>query len=268
MKSRLLAAPYLVWMLIFVIVPLLFILYFAFIGPDGFTLSYFASSISFWPEFLKSLWLAFQCTLICLVTAYPLAYLMSRMPERRQQNMLMILMLPMWMNFLLRIYSLTMILETNGIINKLFSFIGLGPFRLLHNDGAVLFGMIYNFFPFMVLPLYSVMTKIDKSLIEAAQDLGSNLFTVFRKVLLPLSMPGIITGITMVFVPAASTFIISQRLGDGSMLIGDLIEMFYVGMEPSYGIGSAMSLVLMVIILVCIGVMNLFDNEDMEEMLI
>lgn len=268
MKSRMLAVPYLVWLLIFVIVPLLFILYFAFFGGGGFTLSYFAEAITFWPEFVKSLWLALECTVICLLTAYPLAFYLSRISKRRQQNMLMIIMLPMWMNFLLRIYSLTMILETNGIINKLFGLFGLGPFHLLHTNGAVLLGMIYNFFPFMVLPLYSVMTKIDKSLIEAAQDLGSNPLNVFRKVLLPLSLPGVITGITMVFVPAASTFVISQRLGDGSMLIGDLIEMFYIGMEPSYGVGSAMSLVLMIIIIGCIGVMNLFDNDDMGDMLL
>ena len=177
--------------------------------------------------------------------------------------MLMIVMLPMWMNFLLRTYSWMTILGNNGIINTLLGYIGIGPFKMLNTQGAVVLGMVYNYIPYMILPLYSVMVKIDKSVREAAQDLGCNGIKTLQKVILPLSMPGIISGVTMVFVPAISTFIISRMLGGGSdMLIGDLIEMQFLGTSYNPNLGAAISLVLMVIVLIIMAIMNKFGDSD------
>ena len=169
----------------------------------------------------------------------------------------------MWMNFLLRTYAWMTLLGNNGIINSILGYIGLGPYKLLNTQGAVVLGMIYNYLPYMILPLYSVMVKIDKSVIEAASDLGCNNIKVLFKVILPLSVPGIVSGITMVFVPAISTFIISRMLGGGSnLLIGDLIEMQFLGTSYNPNLGAAISLVLMVIVLIIMAVMNLFDSDD------
>ena len=271
MKSKVPAYPYFGWMAVFTIIPMLFVLYFAFIGDDGqFTLDGFRRLADPYmiAIFLKSLWLALLTTIICLLIAYPMAYILSRMKLNTQRTMMLLVMLPMWMNFLLRIYAWMMLLENNGLINKLLGFIGLGPFQLIGTTGAILAGMAYNFLPFMVLPIYSVMTKIDGSLIEASQDLGCNFFGVLRRILLPLSFPGVITGITMVFVPAASTFVISQRLGGSELMIGDVIEMYFVGAEPNFNTGASISLVLMLVILIGMGIMNLFDKDEMEGMLI
>ncbi len=180
-----------------------------------------------------------------------------------QRMMLMLVMLPMWMNFLLRTYAWMSLLERNGLINRLFGLIGLGPFQMINTQGAVVLGMVYNYLPFMILPLYTVMVKIDHSIIEAAQDLGGGHLSVLTKVLLPLSLPGISTGITMVFVPAISTFIISRMLG-GTALIGDLIELQFLGNSYNYNLGSAMSLVLMVIVLLCLSITNQLSDEGME----
>ena len=172
---------------------------------------------------INSAWLALIATVICLVIAYPLAYMISRMFYTRQKLALMLVMLPMWMNFLLRTYAWMTLLEKNGLINKLFGLIGLGPFNMINTQGAVVLGMIYNYLPFMILPLYSVMTKIDNRTVEAAQDLGANSFQVISRVIVPLSMPGVASGITMVFVPSVSTFIISRMLGGGTNM-GSLIN--------------------------------------------
>ncbi|MBR3692064.1 MAG: ABC transporter permease [Clostridia bacterium] len=268
MKTKKLSVPYLIWLTIFVVVPLVFVVYFAFQGENGFSFENFSSAVKYLPTLKKSLWYALGSTAVCLVMAYPTAYIFSRIRADRQKTMLLLIMLPMWMNFLLRIYSLTIILEKNGIINKLLGFVGLGPFNMMNTDGAVLLGMVYNFLPFMILPIYSVMSKIDNRLLEASSDLGAGALTTLRRVVFPLSFPGIITGIIQVFIPAASTFVISQRLGDGSMLIGDLIETFFIGSYTNFGVGSAISLVLMVLMLIFIGVLNLFDNEDVGDMLI
>ena len=205
-------------------------------------------------------------TAICLVLAFPVSYLLSRMRPASQRMMQMLIMLPMWMNFLLRTYAWMSLLEHNGIINRFLGLLGVGPFNMINTSGAVVLGMVYNYLPYMVLPLYTIMVKIDNSVIEAAQDLGANVYHVVAKVLVPLSMPGITTGITMVFVPSISTFIISRMLGGGSnLLIGDLIELQFLGNSYNYNLGSAMSLVLMVIVLLCMS-FTTADTEEMEAM--
>ena len=264
MKSKLAAAPYLVWMTVFIAVPLLMIAVFAFTTDDGgFTLKNVQDAGQYANIFLRSIWLSVIATAICLVVSYPVSYILSRMEKHRQATMLMIVMLPMWMNFLLRTYAWMTLLGNNGVINYLLGLIGLGPFKLINTSAAVVLGMVYNYLPFMILPLYSVMVKIDKSVIEAASDLGcSGINTLFR-VIVPLSLPGITSGITMVFVPAISTFIISRMLGGGSnLLIGDLIEMQFLGNAYNPHLGAAISLVLMVIILVIMTVMNQFSPDD------
>ena len=181
----------------------------------------------------------------------------------------MLVMLPMWMNFLLRTYAWMTLLEKNGLINKLFGLIGLGPFNMINTQGAVVLGMIYNYLPFMILPLYSVMTKIDNRTVEAAQDLGANSFQVISRVIVPLSMPGVASGITMVFVPSVSTFIISRMLGGGTnMLIGDLIDLQFLGNAYNPNLGAAISLVLMVFIFLCMSITNQLDNEEMDGVLL
>lgn len=214
---------------------------------------------------LNSIWLALIATVICLLLAYPVAYFISRLHFTKQKMMLMLAILPMWMNFLLRTYAWMTILERNGLLNQLFALVGLGPFEMINTQGAVVLGMVYNYLPFMILPLYSVMTKIDSRTIEAAQDLGANNIRVVGRVILPLSMPGIASGITMVFVPAVSTFIISRMLGGGTnMLIGDLIDLQFLGNAYNPNLGAAMSLVLMVFILLCMSITNSIDNEETE----
>ncbi|MCI9414253.1 MAG: ABC transporter permease [Clostridiales bacterium] len=264
MKSRSAAAPFGIWMTLFTIVPLGIVVWYAFTDKSGaFTFDNIRAIGDYAGTFLSSVAMGAIATVICLVLAYPLAFSISRASERAQQTMVMIIMLPMWMNFLLRTYAWMSLLENNGFINQLLGLIGLGPVNMINTSGAVVLGMVYNFLPFMVLPLYSVMVKIDVRVIEAAQDLGANSLQVLRRVLLPLSVPGIVTGITMVFVPAVSTFVISKLLGGGKqMMIGDFIEMFFLGNAPNYNVGAALSLVLMILILICMGIMNLVDKDD------
>ncbi len=264
MKLKAFSAPYLVWMVVFILVPLLMVVYFAFTNDSGeFTLKNITDVGQYANIFMRSIWLAIIATIICLIIAYPLAYLLSRMEKHTQGTMLMIVMLPMWMNFLLRTYAWMTLLGNNGIINQLLGLIGLGPFKLINTEGAVVLGMVYNYLPFMILPLYSVMVKIDKSVIEAANDLGCNSANTMLRVIFPLSLPGVTSGITMVFVPAISTFIISRMLGGGSnLLIGDLIEMQFLGNSYNPHLGAAISMVLMVIILVIMTVMNQFSPDD------
>ncbi len=272
MKARSPAIPYLLWAVMFIVVPLFLVVLFAFTDAHGsFTVDNIIRVADYTPVLMRSLWLAAIATIICLVVGYPLSFIISRAEPRGQNLMVMLIMLPMWMNFLLRTYAWMTILETNGLINRLFGLFGLGPFNLINTPGAVVLGMVYNYLPFMILPLYSVMTKIDKGVIQAAQDLGANTAGVFYRVVIPLSIPGITTGITMVFVPSVSTFVISRMLGGGgNLLIGDLIDLQFLGNAYNPHLGSAISLVLMVIILLCIAVMNQFDasEEDMESMIL
>jgi len=192
-------------------------------------------------------------------------YFLSRLRVNKQHIMLMLVMLPMWMNFLLRTYAWMGLLSTNGPVNAVLGFFGLGPFNMLNTSGAVVLGMVYNYVPYMILPLYTSMTKIDQSIVEAAQDLGASTTQTLLRVLIPMSVPGISTGITMVFVPAVSTFVISRMLGGGSnLLIGDLIEMQFLGNSYNLNVGSAMSLVLMIIVLLCMSFTSSFDEDEME----
>ena len=262
--SKLLSAPYTVWMTIFIILPMLLVGYFAFTDKSGsFTLENLLSVGQYSNVFLRSIWLGAVATAVSLALGYPLAYMIAKMSTGRQNVMVMLVMLPMWMNFLLRTYAWMTLLEDNGLINSTLAAIGLPRVHMINTAGAVVLGIVYNYIPYMILPLYSVLTKIDRSVIEAAQDLGASRRKVFLKVVVPLSMPGIISGVTMVFVPAVSTFIISKMLGGGgNLLIGDLIDMQFLGSAYNPNLGSAVSLVLMVIILICMGIMNQFDDGE------
>lgn len=264
MRAKSAAAPFGLWMLLFTVVPLAVVVWFAFTDESGaFTFANIAAIGGYVGTFWDSIKLGALSTLLCLLLAYPLAYSISRSSERVQQTMVMIVMLPMWMNFLLRTYAWMSLLEDKGFINQFLGLFGLNPVHMINTDGAVVLGMVYNFLPYMVLPLYSVMVKIDHRVMEAAQDLGANGANVFRRVVLPLSAPGIVSGITMVFVPAVSTFIITKLLGGGKkMLIGDVIEMMFTGNGKNYNVGAALSLVLMVLMLVCMAFMRLVDKDD------
>ena len=265
MKSKALAVPYIVWLIIFIVIPLGLVVFFAFTTKSGkFTLSNVASMSDFMSVLFRSIWLAFISTVICLIIGFPISYIISRAVPNKQSTLLMLMLLPMWINFLLRTYAWMRILEENGIINQVLKFFHLPVFEnMLNNQGAIVLGMVYNYLPFMILPLYSIMTKIDNSYIEAAQDLGSSSILVVTKVIVPLSMPGISTGITMVFVPSISTFIISRMLGGGTNdLIGDIIEQQFLGNSYNPHLGSAMALVLMVIVLLIMSIFNQFGNEE------
>ena len=265
MKSRTLAAPYLIWMLIFTVVPLGIVVWFAFTDSitGAFTLGNLARMGTYLPIFAKSLWLAVISAVICLAVGYPVAYYIAGTAPARQRFFYMLVMLPMCMSFLLRTLAWVSLLEDTGIINNLLRSLGLKPLPLIRNDGAVVLGMVYNYLPYMIMPLYTVLIKMDDKLIEAAEDLGCTPTQVFLKVTLPLSVPGIISGLTMVFVPAVSTFYISQKMGSsGTILIGDVIEsQFKAAYNPN--LGAALSLVLMAMVLLCVAVMNRFtDGEE------
>lgn len=264
--SRLLAAPYLVWAALFVIVPLVIMVYFAFTTPaDSFTLENIFTIPKYRKAFALSILYAVIATVITLLISYPMAYFMTKMKVSSQRMIMMIVMLPMWMNFLIRTYSWITILANTGIINTLLGKLGIPTLKLINTPYAVILGMVYDFIPYMILPIYSVMSKIDHSLLEAAADLGSNGFQKLRRVILPLSLPGVISGITMVFVPSVSTFYISQKLGGNkTLLIGDAIEYLFNAGPEFYNVASALSLVLMVMILICLFVMNRFSGEDEE----
>ena len=260
MKSKKLSIPYIIWMVIFTMIPLVMIGFTAFTdNSGGFSLEAFSSAFQYTNVFLKSLWIALISTVLCLIIAYPLAYMLCQMRESTQNMVVMLLMIPMWMNFLLRIYAWVLILQNGGPLDTLLSLIGIhGSYG--NNTAAVIVGMVYEYMPFMLLPIYTVMGKIDKGLIEAAQDLGSNRFAVFKKVVFPLSIPGIISGITMVFVPSASTFVVAQYLGGtDDIMIGDIIDKIFF---TNNHIGSAISLVLMIFIFVFLVLMNLFGDEE------
>ena len=270
MKARGAAAPYLIWMALFIVIPLGLIVFFAFTDSNAaFTLENILSVGDYSHVLFKSIYLAAISTVICLLIGYPLAYSLTKLPEHSQNFWLMMMMLPMWINFLLRTYAWMTILEDNGLINSLLQAIGLPKQHLIDTQGAVILGMVYNYLPFMILPLYSVLAKVDNTLTEAAQDLGANPFKVFTKIVFPLTVPGVMSGITMVFVPAVSTFIISKMLGgSGNLLIGDIIDMKFLGNSYNPYLGSAVSLLLMVVVLICMGLMNQFDDDEKEGMIV
>ena len=259
-----LAAPHIVWTVLFIVVPLIFVAIYAFTDRQmGFT---FDNILDFFtPEKLYILWrsvkLALIATVICILIGYPAAYFISKANPRTQRLLILLIMLPMWMNFLIRTYAWMVILQNKGIINSIIGIIGLGPFKMINTEGAVIVGMVYDFLPYMILPIYSVMTKLDTRLIEAAADLGCNGFGVLTKVIIPHSLPGVFSGITMVFVPSISTFYISQKLGGGKFfLIGDLIESQYNA--NNIHAAAAISLVLMLIILASMAVLNHFSDDS------
>lgn len=259
MKTKRPAVPYIGWMLVFTIVPLVMVIYYAFTDAQGhFSIEPFQNASVYSEVFLYSLWIALVSTLICLVLAYPLAFSISRCSGRAQSMIIMFLMVPMWMNFLLRIYAWVLILQNYGPLDMILNLFGIDV-TLIGNSGAVIVGMVYEFLPFMILPLHTVMSKIDGSLIEAAQDLGCSGFYVFRKVIFPLSVPGIISGVTMVFVPTASTFLVAQYLGGTQFMIGDVIERVF---QSDHNTGSAIAVVLMVVILGFLVFMNRFGDKE------
>ncbi len=269
MNRKVLATPYLLWMVLFIIVPLLMILYYAFTvteqGTTVFTLAQMSRTID--PIYLNALWkslvYAGVSTLICLVLAYPLAMILSKYASSGSAT-LFIFILPMWMNFLLRTYAWLSLLETNnGFINVVLRSLGLPTISIIGTPNAIILGMVYNFLPFMVLPIYNALTRIDPFVLEAAYDLGANNIQRLMKVILPLSLPGIMSGITMVFMPAVTSFVIPNLLGSGKVnLIGNLIEQQFL-MTYDWGFGAALSFVLMVIILFSMGILKRFDS-DME----
>ncbi len=265
--QRLLVAPHILWSVLFIVAPLAIVVFYAFTDASfHFSINNFARLFDdgTFEVFTLSLAFAFCATCICLVIAYPLAYFISRAKKKTQNTLVMLSMLPMWMNFLLRTYALSFLLEDTGLLNNILSSIGIDGVSLINTPGAVIFGMVYNFLPYMILPIHSVISKIDKNVIEAAEDLGCNRFQVILKVIMPLSFPGIISGITMVFVPSVSTFYISQQLGPTDfVLIGDVIETYFKSAAASsYHLGSAISLVLMILIFICMAVMNRFSDDD------
>ena len=258
--------PYIVWSVIFIIAPLVMVAYYALTDATGtFSLNSIKAIPNYTSTILLSVLYGVFATAICLVIGYPFAYFISKTKASTQGTMVLLVMLPMWMNFLIRTYSLMTILGDTGIINTALSFLGIDSLNLINTGGAVILGMVYNFLPYMILPIYSVMSKMDNSLIEAAQDLGSTKFQVMRKVIMPLSLPGVLSGITMVFVPCVSTFYITQKLGGGQVvLIGDIIETQFQSAN-NYNLGASLSLVLMVLILICLGVMNYLGADDETE---
>ncbi len=272
MKNKLngLVIPYVVWMALLVVAPIVLMVVYAFTSADGgFTLDNFANLGEYLPVFTRSFQLAIIATLICLLIGYPMAYLMAKEGPRFQRLAMALIMLPMWMNFLLRTYAWMSILENNGLINQFLKAIGLldalgvDYLPLIRTSGAVVLGMVYNYLPFMILPIYSVIVKLDGSLLEAARDLGANSMGVFRKVIFPLSLPGILSGVTMVFVPSVSTFAISRLLGGGEeLMLGDLIEQQFLGGAYDPYLGAAISMVMMVIVVVCMAVMNHFGEGE------
>lgn len=266
LSKKLVDKPYILWSVLFIIAPLIMVVYYAFTDSTG---AFSLDSIKAIPEYTSTILLSIlygiAATAICLVIAYPFAYFLSKLKFSTQSIMVLLVMLPMWMNFLIRTYSWMTILGDTGIINTVLNALGFGSLKLINTGGAVILGMVYNFLPYMILPIYSVLSKMDNSLIEAAQDLGSNRFQIIKKVIMPLSLPGVLSGITMVFVPCVSTFYITQKLGGGQIvLIGDIIETQFQSAN-NYHLGASLSLVLMVLILLCLGVMNYLGADSESE---
>ncbi len=276
MRNKALAVPYVVWMAIFVIAPLVLIVAYAFTAKSGgVTLDNFSNMGQYLPAFQHSFVLAGAATLICILIGYPLAYFLSKESLMVRKVAMMLIMLPMWMNFLLRTYAWMSLLDDNGLINQALGSLGVfqwinGVFgtnisyiHMINTRGAIVLGMVYNFLPFMIMPVFSVIDKIDPKVIEAAQDLGADSMMVFRKVVFPLSLPGVLSGVTMVFIPAVSTFALSRLLGGGkTLLLGDLIEMQFLGNAYNPHLGSAIALVMMVIVLLCMAIMNRFGEGE------
>lgn len=269
-KRKLLTGPYLVWALGFIILPLLMILYYGLTNDSGsFTLDNLLAIAD--PIHAKALWesilIALGSTLISLVIAYPLAYILSSMGEQKSGTIIMLFMLPMWINFLLRIMALQMILANTGILNAILGFFGIEPLHIMYSKTAILIGMVYEYLPFMILPIYNVMCKIDKNVIDAARDLGADTKTVFLHVIMPLSLPGVMSGIIMVFIPGISEFVIADILGGSKvLLIGNVIDQEF-SLTNNWNLGSGLSIVLMVFIFISMAIMNKYDKSGEGQMI-
>ena len=266
MKRSFFASPYALWMILFTIFPLIFVAYYAFVNGGSFNFNSILQC--FEPTYLKILWrsirLAFECTVICLLLGYPCAYFLASKDFSKFKTLFVLILLPMWMNFLLRTYATMSLLENRGILNTLLVKMGFERRIFIGTEGAVLFGMVYNYLPFMVLPIHTCLKKMDTRVIEAAQDLGANPVRVFLRVTLPLSVSGIISGITMVFMPSVTTFAISKLLGSGNfLLLGDVIEKQFMELN-AWSFGSALSMVMTVLILISIGLLNKLDKNNSE----
>jgi len=263
------AVPHSVWALLFILGPLLFVLYFAFTDRQGdFTLRNITMLGNYTNIFVLSVCFALIATVICLLIGYPLAFFIARLSPRAQKIFVVLLMLPMWISLLIRTYSLMTLLDNGGLLNSLLELLGIGKVKIIGTAGAVILGMVYDFLPYMVLPIYTSISKLDQHYFEAASDLGCNGFKTILHVVLPLSTPGIVSGVTMVFVPSISTFYISQKLGGGSFdLIGDTIERQFQNVS-TYNTGAAISLIMMILILISVAVMNKFSDDDGEEMFV
>ncbi|MBR2620310.1 MAG: ABC transporter permease [Firmicutes bacterium] len=265
-KNTSMAYPYSLWLVVFTIIPMLIVIFYAFTDGDGnFTIENFTGMSAYAVVFWRSFKLAIISTVICLLIGYPMAYAMSKLSKRGQTIAMMLVMIPMWMNFLLRTYAWLTILENTGLLNTFLEYLNLPTLSIINTPVAVGLGMVYNYLPFMILPIYTTFTKTDKSLIEAANDLGATGMQVFTKVIFPLSIPGVVSGIVMVFVPAVSTFVISKILGGGAnMLVGDLIELQFFGGTYNVNMGAAISLVMMIIIMVFTWLTGKLDSDDGE----
>lgn len=267
-KKSLAQYPYIIWSIIFIVIPLLLVLYFSLINSNGtLTFDNYKKLLNsrYLGVFISSIKLALISTIICLVLGYPVAYILSKSPEKIRNILMLLLIIPMWMNFLLRTYAWMSIIGRNGVINNILNTIGIPSMNILYTDNAVVLGMVYNFLPFMIIPIYTILTKIDKDVIKAAKDLGADRVIVFKKVVFPLSIPGVMSGITMVFMPAVSTFVISNLLGGGQfMLIGNLIELQFTTVGDWY-FGSAISIIMMIIILISMAILSRYGNKSEKE---
>lgn len=269
MKKKWLAVPYIVWMCIFIVIPLFLIGYYAFTEEldDGTVVFSLVNMKNVFTKdnmelIWKSLKMALICTIICLVIAYPVALILSSKHYEDKPLLLFLFVIPMWMNFLLRTYAWRYIFEDVTWLNTILAWFGIGPVKVLFTDFAVIFGMVYNFLPFMILPIHTVLCKINPRVIEAAQDLGANKVNVFRKITFPLSLPGVISGIVMVFMPAVSTFVVSKLLGGGKYyLIGNIIEYYFIEAVDGWNKGAALALVLLVIIFISMFILNRYDKD-------
>lgn len=262
------AYPYVVWMVLFILIPLMLVLYYSLtvIDSTGVEFSLVHFKRAFEPIYLSVLWdsmvLALISTGICFILGYPVAYIMAGRWFRDRSFLIFLFLVPMWMNFLLRTYAWLTILEQNGFVNTLLARIGLPKINILYTEQAVVLGMVYNFLPFMILPIYTILKKMDQSIIEAAQDLGADSVNVFLRVVFPLSLPGVVSGITMVFLPAVTTFVISDLLGGNkTQLVGNVIEQQFL-LVNDWGFGSALSVILMVVILITMGIFSMVDNQS------
>ena len=270
MKKSVSAYPYVLWAILFTVIPLVMVLFYSVYDQHTgtFTLHYIQKCFD--PLYLKvilySFKLALYCTVLCLVIGYPVAMILAKTSFKQKSTLLFLVIAPMWMNFLLRTYAWLTILENNGIINRILGYFNLGPYQLLYNEGAVLLGMVYNYLPFMILPIYTALAKQDKNIIQASYDLGANKAQTFMKVELPLSMPGVYSGIAMVFMPAVTTFVISKLLGGGQqMLIGNIIEKQFMEVSSTSSFGGALSLILIAIILVSMAFSDKLNPDDNSE---